>query len=54
MIFLLRSIQLNERAQGLLEYALLIAAIALIVVVAMLLIGPEVGGAFSNVGSAME
>lgn len=54
MIFLLKYLQSNERGQGLVEYALLIAVIALVVVLAMMLIGPGIGGAFSEVGSVME
>jgi len=54
MFKILRCLQYDERAQGLVEYALLIAVIALVVAIAMMLIAPEIGGAFSEVGSAME
>ena len=54
MIFLLRYLQSTERGQGLVEYALLIAVIALVVALAMMLLGPGIGEAFSEVGSAME
>ena len=54
MLTLLTVLNHDERAQGLVEYALLIAVIALVVVLAMMLIGPSIGNAFSEVGSAME
>jgi Flp pilus assembly pilin Flp len=54
MFQLLRNLQINEQAQGLVEYALLIGVIALVVAVAMMLIAPEIGGAFSEVGSQMS
>jgi len=47
-------LQLDERGQGLLEYALIILLIAAVVVLAMSSISPEIGNAFSEVGSAME
>jgi len=54
MLSLLTILKQDERAQGLVEYALLIAVIALVVVLAMMLIGPSIGNAFSEVGSAMD
>lgn len=54
MYDILRYIAADERAQGLVEYALLIAVIALIVALAVMLIAPEIGGAFSEVGSVMD
>lgn len=54
MLSLLTTLNYNEEAQGLVEYALLIAVIALVVVLAMMLIAPSIGNAFSEVGSVME
>ena len=41
----------TERGQTLVEYSLLIALIAIIVIVALLFLGPIVSGIFQNVGS---
>jgi pilus assembly protein Flp/PilA len=38
-----------DRGQGLLEYSLVIALIAIIVIVVLALLGPAVGNMFSNV-----
>jgi Flp pilus assembly pilin Flp len=54
MLFLLKNLQMDERAQGLVEYALIIVFIAVVVILSMSLISPEIGNAFSEVGSAME
>lgn len=54
MLTLLNILRQNENGQGLVEYALLIALIALVVVLALMLIAPQIGNAFSEVGSAME
>jgi len=51
---LITFLQLNEEGQGLLEYALIILLIAVVVVLALSSISPEIGNAFSEVGSAME
>ena len=39
----------NNQGQGLLEYAMLIALIAIIVLVVVFLLGPAVGNMYSNV-----
>lgn len=39
----------SDRGQGLLEYAMLIALVAIIVLVVVALLGPAVGNMFSNV-----
>lgn len=38
----------SEKGQGLLEYALILVFVAIIVVVLVALLGPEVGKTFSN------
>jgi len=42
-------IRLFECGQGLLEYALIIALVALIVILALVLLGPPVGNMYSQV-----
>jgi len=54
MTFLLKNLQNEERGQGLVEYALMLVFIALVVVLAMMLIGPGIGETFTEVGSAMQ
>lgn len=44
----------NEKGQGFAEYAILLAVIALVVILAVVLIAPEVGGVFSEVGTQMQ
>ncbi len=39
----------KEKAQGLVEYALILVLVALVVIVILALLGPAVGRAFSNV-----
>ena len=51
---LITFLQVKEEGQGLLEYALIILLIAAVVVLALSFISPEIGNAFSEVGSAME
>lgn len=42
-----------EKGQGLLEYALILMLVAVIVVVLVALLGPEIGKTFSNVVIAL-
>jgi pilus assembly protein Flp/PilA len=42
---------LNQNAQGLMEYALIIVLVAIIVLVVLAILGPGVGNLFSNVVS---
>lgn len=43
-------LQINfQKAQGLTEYAFIILLVALIVIIALSLVGPPVGNVFSNV-----
>ena len=39
----------QEEGQGLVEYAFIIVLVALIVIVALALLGPPIGNVFSNV-----
>lgn len=44
---------MRERGQGLVEYAFLLVLIALIVLAALLLLGPLVGNVFSSLNSRL-
>ena len=44
----------DEEGQTLVEYGLLLALIAIIVIVALLFLGPLVSDIFSNVGNQLE
>jgi pilus assembly protein Flp/PilA len=41
----------REGGQGLVEYALILVLVALIVIVVLALLGPQIGNAFSNIVS---
>ncbi len=41
----------RERGQGLIEYALILALVAVVVVGILILLGPAIGSIFSNVKS---
>jgi pilus assembly protein Flp/PilA len=41
----------QERGQGLVEYALILVLVAIVVIAILLLLGPVVGNAFSNIVS---
>jgi pilus assembly protein Flp/PilA len=41
----------QERGQGLVEYALILVLVALIVIVILALLGPAIGNIFSNIVS---
>lgn len=44
----------NERGQTLVEYGLLIALIAVVVIVALLFLGPVVRDLFNNIGNTIN
>ncbi len=44
---------LQERGQGLAEYAILIALVAVVVIAVLLLMGPIIGNLFSKVNSGI-
>jgi pilus assembly protein Flp/PilA len=39
----------NEKGQGLVEYALILVLVAIVVIAILLLLGPIIGNAFSNI-----
>ncbi len=43
----------GERGQGLVEYALIIALVAVVVIAALVLLGPAISSIFVNINSAL-
>lgn len=43
----------KERGQGLIEYAIILALVAVIVVAVMRLLGPRIGNTFSSISSSL-
>ena len=54
MLTILKDLYINERGQGLLEYALILFLIAVVVILSMRLISPDIGNVFSEVGVTLE
>ncbi len=44
----------NEKGQGLVEYALILALVALLVIVALKFLGNTVANTYNNIGNAMS
>ncbi len=44
----------REEGQGLVEYALILALVAVIVIAILLILGPQVGSVFSRVTSGLN
>lgn len=40
---------LHERGQGLVEYALILVLVAMVVIIVLAFLGPEIGNVFSNI-----
>ena len=51
--YLLDRLPLAEDGQGLAEYALILALIAIVAIVALLFLGGQVSGILSNVGNSV-
>jgi pilus assembly protein Flp/PilA len=45
---------LKERGQGLVEYALILVLVAIVVLAALLILGPVIGNAFSTVNKSLN
>lgn len=43
----------KEKGQGLVEYALILVLVAVVVIVILSLLGPAIGGVFSNIIAAI-
>ncbi len=44
----------RERGQGLIEYALILVLVALVVIAALMVLGPTIGNAFSTLNSSLS
>jgi len=44
---------LKERGQGLVEYALILVLVALVVIAALLILGPVIGDTFSAINDSL-
>jgi pilus assembly protein Flp/PilA len=42
-----------EKGQGLIEYALIIVLIAVVVIIALTALGPQIGGIFSSISTSL-
>jgi len=43
----------KESGQGLVEYALILVLVAIVVIAALLILGPIIGGVFSTINSSL-
>jgi len=43
----------RERGQGLVEYALILAFVAIIIIALVMILGPTIGNAFSSINSSL-
>jgi pilus assembly protein Flp/PilA len=43
----------QEKGQGLVEYALILVLVAIVVIAALLVLGPVIGNSFSTVNSSL-
>jgi pilus assembly protein Flp/PilA len=44
----------KEKGQGLVEYALILVLVAIVVIAALMILGPIIGGVFSKVNSSLS
>jgi len=44
---------LHEHGQGLVEYALILVLVAMVVIIVLTFLGPEIGNVFSNIVNAL-
>ena len=47
-------ITLDERGQGLVEYAMILAFVAIVVIAALMLMGPMIGNVFSTINDSLS
>jgi pilus assembly protein Flp/PilA len=43
----------KERGQGLVEYALILVLVAIVVIAALMILGPIIGNAFSTINNSL-
>ncbi len=48
------ALRLNEKAQGLVEYALVLVLVAIVVALIVAALGPQIGNMFSRVTNAIH
>jgi pilus assembly protein Flp/PilA len=48
------SLKDRERGQGMVEYGLIIAAVAIAVIVALFALGPKIGSLFSSTAASLQ
>jgi pilus assembly protein Flp/PilA len=48
-----RAARRNVRGQGLVEYALILVLVALVVIAALLILGPIIGNSFSTINNSI-
>ena len=51
--YLLHKLALNQDGQGLTEYALILALVAIVAIIALLFLGGQVSSILSNVGNSV-
>ena len=44
----------KERGQGLVEYALILVLVAIVVIAALMILGPIIGNTFSTINSSLN
>ena len=44
----------KEKGQGLVEYALILVLVAIVVIAALMILGPNIGNVFSKVNSSLS
>ncbi len=44
----------KEKGQGLVEYALILVLVAIVVIAALMIMGPLIGNIFSNINSSLS
>jgi pilus assembly protein Flp/PilA len=44
----------KEKGQGLIEYALILVLIAVVVIVVLSILGPQIGGVFSKISGSLQ
>ncbi len=44
----------KEKGQGLVEYALILVLVAIVVIAALMLLGPMIGNTFSKINSSLS
>ena len=54
LIALAQRVQRTEQGQGMVEYGLIIAAVAIAVIVALFALGPKIGSMFSSTAVSLQ